>query len=99
MKSINWSRLINKQKFSQVPVTQFCKQEGVSPSAFYYHVKKLRTSSSAKEKQGFVEVSVIEQVQAHCHLKLEVLENGCLRFQGEGDMASLFRLLAPQAQR
>jgi hypothetical protein len=49
----SWEQIISSQESSGLNIKRFCEQQGISPTLFHYHKKRLRKASSS----GFIEVS------------------------------------------
>lgn len=43
-----WRQRLERQRVSRLPITAFCRREGVSPAVFHAWKRKLRNSASAR---------------------------------------------------
>jgi len=51
-KSIEWSKRLDRFQISGMTLSQFCKQENVSPHSFYYWKKQLAATKGRQQRSN-----------------------------------------------
>lgn len=56
-----WSAIVKEQQLSQLSVTQFCRQQNISPSVFYQRKRQL--TNQCHSQSTFIKAVVTEQLE------------------------------------
>ena len=77
--------LIEKSNQSNVSKKQFCQQEGIPLSVFYYWQKKYKQATQAPDK-GFLPVEISSKPQAQGSIEITFPNGVILRLKGGSDI-------------
>ena len=93
-----WQQRLARQQASGLSVSEFCRQERVSPPSYYRWRKILQGESNGKSPKRdeptnsmFVPVRRSPETLGNCRLTIE-LPNGCMVHIAEGTSAALVSL-------
>lgn len=84
--------LIEKSNQSNVSKKQFCQQEGIPLSVFYYWQKKYKQASQAPDK-GFLPVEISSKPQAQGSIEITFPNGVILRLEGGSDLEMIRSLI------
>lgn len=84
--------LIEKSNQCNVSKKQFCQQEGIPLSVFYYWQKKYKQASQAPDK-GFLPVGISSKPQARGSIEITFPNGVILRLEEENDLEMICSLI------